>query len=65
MEKGKHLWQSSDYSLNFNANDDNANFDNRDNLSNANDNYSGGVLFVGLCLKTSLCVAEALLFLSS
>lgn len=44
-------WQSAEYSLNFKANDDNLNFDNTDNLANANDNYSGGLLFVGLCLN--------------
>lgn len=38
-------WQSSEYSLYFKANDDNANFDNR-NL-NANENYSGGVSVLG------------------
>ena len=50
-------WQSADYSLNFKANDDKLDFNNTDNLANANDNYSGGLLFLGLCLnaiKTSL-----------
>lgn len=42
-------WNSADYSLNFKANDDNANFDNR-NL-NANDNYSAGLVLLGLCLN--------------
>lgn len=45
-------WQSPQYSLYFNANDDNAKFDNRDNLANANDNYSGGLLLLGLCLES-------------
>ncbi len=54
MEGGRHIfWQSSEYSLNFNANDDNANFDNRTNLSNANDNNSGGLLFVKVVSKKS------------
>ena len=44
------FWQSAEYSLYLNPNDDNLNFDNRANLGNANDNYSGGLLFVGLCL---------------
>jgi len=55
--KGQISWQSTDYSLNFKANDDKLDFDNTDNLANANDNYSGSLLFVGLCLdkvKTSL-----------
>ena len=43
--------QSVDYSLNFKANDDKLDFDNTDNLANANDNYSGGLLFLGLCLN--------------
>ena len=50
-------WQSADYSLNFKANDDKLDFNNTDNLANANDNYSGGLLFLGLCLnviRTSL-----------
>ena len=50
-------WQSADYSLNFKANADRLSFDNTDNLANANDNYSGGLLFLGLCLneiRTSL-----------
>lgn len=49
-EKGK-IWQSRENSLYFKANDDNANFDNRSNLDNANENYSGGLVFRGLCLN--------------
>ncbi|OGL84826.1 hypothetical protein A3H10_01955 [Candidatus Uhrbacteria bacterium RIFCSPLOWO2_12_FULL_46_10] len=45
--------QSAEYSLYLNPNDDNLNFDNRANLADANDNYSGGVSFVGLCLLCS------------
>jgi len=45
--KRQIFWQSSDYSLNLNANDYKLNFDNR-NL-NANDNYAGGVLLLGQC----------------
>jgi|GEM_PF-3195591 len=48
-----NFWQSSENSLYFKANDDNANFDNRANLADANDNYSGGLLFIGLCLNKS------------
>ena len=44
-------WQSEQYSLYFNANDDNANFDNRTNLDDANDNYAGGLVVLGLCLN--------------
>ena len=44
-------WQSADYSLNFNANDDDFNFDNTDNLSGANDNNSGGLVLFRLRLK--------------
>ena len=40
-------WQSAGYSLYFNANDDNANFDNRSNLGNANGNYAGGLVVLG------------------
>lgn len=47
-------WQSSDNSLYFNANDDNLNFDNRINLDNANDNYAGGLVVLGLCLVTGV-----------
>jgi len=50
--KGQIFWQSADYSLNFKANDDKLDFNNTDNLANANDNYSGGLLFLGLCLNT-------------
>ena len=46
-----NYWQSADYSLYFKANDENADFDNRGNLANANDNYSAGLVFFGLCLK--------------
>ena len=35
------------------ANDDKANFDNRANLADADDNYSGGLLFIGLCLNNA------------
>jgi len=49
--KKTKLWQSADYSLNFKANDDKLDFDNTDNLADANDNYSGGLLFLGLCLN--------------
>lgn len=42
---------SADYSLNFKANDDNADFGNRTNLGNANDNYSGGLVLLGLLLN--------------
>ena len=55
--KRQILWQSADYSLNFKANDDKLAFSNTDNLANANDNYSGDLLFFGLCLneiRTSL-----------
>ena len=45
--KRQKFWQSADYSLNFKANDDKLDFDNTDNLANANDNYSGGLLFLG------------------
>jgi len=48
--KRRISWQSVN-SLNFKANDDKLNFDNTDNLANANDNYSGGLLFLGLCLN--------------
>jgi hypothetical protein len=47
--KRQKLWQSAEHSLNFKANDDNLDFDNR-NLD-ANDNYSGGVLFLGKFLQ--------------
>ena len=49
------------YSLNFKANDDNANFDNR-NL-NANDNYSAGVVLLGLCLNKKELLAMELFVL--
>ena len=45
-----HFWQSAEYSLNFKANDDKLDFDNKSNLDNANDNYSGGLFVLGLCL---------------
>lgn len=48
--KRTNSWQSPGYSLCFKANDDKLDFDNTDNLTNANDNYSGGLLFLGLCL---------------
>lgn len=51
MEKGK-FWSSADYSLYFKANDNNLNFNHR-NL-NANDNYSGGLLLLGLCLEKNM-----------
>lgn len=44
-------FRSSAASLNFKANDDNLKFDNNENLDNANDNYSGGLVFVGLRLR--------------
>lgn len=49
--KGKgNFWQGN--SLNFYANDDNANFDYNSNLADAYDNYGGGLLLLlGLCLK--------------
>lgn len=40
-------WQSSEFSLGFKACDDEADFDYRADLSNAYDDYSGGLLFVG------------------
>ncbi len=40
-----NVWQSAENSLNFKANDENLEFNNR-NL-NANDNYSGGLLVLG------------------
>ncbi len=46
--KKAFLWSSADYSLYFEADDGNLNFDNR-NLT-ANDYYSGGLFFLGLCL---------------
>lgn len=58
MERG-NFWQSSENSLYFKANDDKANFDNRGNLANANDNYSGGLLFLGLCLNKGASLQEA------
>jgi hypothetical protein len=61
MEKAK-FWQSQEYSLNVKANDDNANFDNRTNLGNANDNYSGALFFRGLCLKTPITKRSGLCF---
>jgi hypothetical protein len=39
------FWQPSGQSFYFNANDDNANFNERINPANANDDYSGGLLF--------------------
>lgn len=44
------FWQDAEYSLYLNPNDANCDFDNRANLADANDNYSGGVSFLGLCL---------------
>ena len=44
MGKG-NVWQSAENSLNFKANDENLDFDNR-NL-NANDNYSSGFVLLG------------------
>ncbi len=41
----RQLWQSAENSLNLKANDDKAKFDNKGNLGNANDLYSGGLLF--------------------
>ena len=49
--KEQNSWQSSNYSLYFKANDDRLNFDDADDLVNANDDYSGGLLFLGLCLN--------------
>ncbi|MFA4880160.1 MAG: hypothetical protein WC650_00850 [Candidatus Doudnabacteria bacterium] len=49
--KETNSWQSVDNSLYFKANDDKLNFDNTDNLGYANDNYSGGLLFLGLSLR--------------
>lgn len=39
-------WQSAEYSLSFNPNDDQLDFNDR-NLD-ANDHYSGGLLFLGI-----------------
>jgi len=47
------FWQDAEYSLYLNSNDDFLYFDNRANLADANDNYSGGVSFLGLCLLKS------------
>lgn len=60
--KKQTSWQSADYSLNFNANDDEFNFDNTDNLSNANDNnfpqeqvLKPALLFCASYAKIVLC----------
>lgn len=44
------FWHDAEYSLYLNPNNENLNFDNRANLENANENYSGGLSFLGLCL---------------
>ena len=48
VQKSRVLtWQSSDYSLNWNVNDDEFKFDNQSNLENANGNYSGSLVCFG------------------
>lgn len=47
------FWQDAQNSLNFKANDDELKFDNKGNLGHANDNYSGGLFVLGLCLERS------------
>jgi len=41
------FWRSADYSLNFRADDEKLGFDFTGNLANADDGYSGGLLFLG------------------
>jgi hypothetical protein len=45
------LWQSADYSLNFKANVDELFFALTGSLAHAHAHYSGGLLFLGLCLN--------------
>ena len=47
MEKSKQ-WQSADNSFYFKANDDELNCNDNGNLGDANDNYSGGLVLLGL-----------------
>lgn len=44
-------WQSADNSLYFKANDDKLDVNDNGNLDNANDNYSGGLVLLGLSLR--------------
>ena len=58
------LWQSREHSLYWKANDDKLDFDNKANLGNANDNYSGGLVFLGLCqaeIKTTTVASRQVL----
>ncbi|MBU2036831.1 hypothetical protein KJ866_01305 [Patescibacteria group bacterium] len=57
-----NFWQSPDYSLNFKADDDNLNFDNRSDLGEANGNYSSGLLFLGSAGYSKRGFADASLF---
>lgn len=52
-------WQSADNSLYFKANDDNLDFNDNGNLGNANDNYSGALLFLGLSLRIKELIASS------
>ncbi len=65
MEKGNHWQAVFEQSLNFKANDAKLKFDNKDNLGNANDNYSGGLLFVGLCLTSKELLLRGSLFIGA
>jgi len=60
-----NYWRSAGYSLYLKANDENADFDNKGSLANANDNYSAGMVFFGLCLKNkdSIYLGSLLQFL--
>jgi len=49
--KRVNFWQEPSNSLYLKANDDRLNFDNKADLGNANDNYSGGLFVLGLCLE--------------
>jgi hypothetical protein len=49
-----HFWQEPQNSLYFKANDDKLKFDNKVNLDKAYDYFSGGLLFVRLCLALKL-----------
>ena len=51
-EEVSTIWQQPEQTLYLKANDDKAKFDNKDNLGNANDKYSGGLVFSRLFLGT-------------
>ena len=52
-------WQSAGNSLYFKANDEEFNVNDNGNLDNANDNYSGGLVLLGLSLRKKSPDAES------